>query len=275
MTLALLLRGLGTSYLQGAFAGYRAVSGPARSNGIDIGDFRSLQVQIASNMAASVSIGDLKDLEKQLREVSPALYQKFRRDIKRVGIPARDAVRKTFRSVNQFGPLGAPKRPGRTFDKFATSEVGRLSWYNSKILSANKAIDVNYKNRKARSDFQKLKAGADGTLSIVRVRVMAPAYVVADMAGKSGRAAKSTGQLSRQYEINLFGGPRVTRQHKINSDNVDNWIRNLNDKASNKGQGQPSRYGWPTMEKHAPKYRADTSKLLNETIAILNRKMSS
>jgi hypothetical protein len=273
VALAAILKGLGTSYLAGALSGFGSVSGPARANNINIGDFRRLQAQMTSNLAASVDLSDLKDLEKQLREVSPALYHKFRRDQKKLGVPAKDAVQKTFRNVNVNGPLKGPKRPGRRFDKMATSELGRLSWYASKLMSQDKAIDVNYKNRRAQADLSKLKLGADGTLSIVRVRVMAPAYVVADMAGKTGSAAKATGTLTRDYTINLFGRGVVTRRHRIDSDNVENWLRRMDDKASNSGQNSPSRYGWPTMEKHAPKYRADASKLLNETIATLSQRM--
>lgn len=276
MVFALILRGLGTSYLRGALAGHALVGGAARANGINIGDYRSLQAQMAGNLAASVEIADLKDLEKQLREVAPKMYQTFRRDIKRLGVPARDEVRRAFKQVDSFGPLGPPnskKRPGRMFDRMATSELGRLSWYSSKVLSPNKRIDVNYKNRNAARDFSKIKNGADGTLSIVRVRVMAPAYVVADMAGKSGRATQSSGTLSRPYQINLFGRGTVTRRHRIDADNVDNWISALNTQASNRGQDRASRYAWPAIQDHMPKYRANTSKLLNETIAILNMRM--
>lgn len=271
MVLALLLKGASASYLRGAFSGYSTVQGHALANGQTAGDFRRLQVEMGKNLSASVQITDLQDLQKQLRQVAPELYYKFRRDIKRVGVPARDAVRKEFRSINLNGPLGAPKRKGRTFDKFATSEVGRLSWYNSKVLSQNKAIDVNYKNRNARRDFQRIKTGVDGTLSIVRVRVMAPAYVVADMAGKSMSARTPDGGLSKQYQIDLFGRGRVTRRHKVSKDNVDNWIRQLD----TTGDGKASRYAWPAMDDHAPKYRANTSKLLNETIAILNQRMTN
>ena len=105
MTLALMLKGLGTSYLQGAFMGYNLVNGPARANNVNIGDFRRLQVQMASNLAASLEINDLKDLEKQMREIAPAMYHKFRRDQRKLGEPAKDAVQRTFKNVNQNGPL--------------------------------------------------------------------------------------------------------------------------------------------------------------------------
>lgn len=273
MALALIFKSIGTSYLAGATAGFGGVSSAARSKGINIGDYRNLQVQTAGNMAASVEISDLKDLERQMREVAPKLYQKLRRDIKRLGVPARDEVRKTFKQVNPNGPLGGPKRPGRAFDKMATSELGRLSWYSSRIMTQSRAIEAEYKNRNAKRDFQKIQSGADGTLSLVRVKVAAPAYVVADMAGKSMRAARPTGTLSREYQINLFGRGQVTRRHRIDGDNVENWIRQLDAQASNRGQNKPSRYAWPTLEKHMPEYRANTSKLLNETIRQLNQRM--
>lgn len=273
MALQALLGGMGASYLRGAFSGHRMVSSAASAHNINIGDFNQLQVQMGKNLAASVSITDFKDLEKQLRLIAPELLTKLRRDQKKLGEPARDAVQRTFKNINQSGPLKGPKRKGRRFDKMATSELGRLSWYSSKIISQDKAIDVHYKNRNASRDFAKIKNGADGTLSLVRVRIRAAAYIVADMAGKSGRATQASGTLSREYTINLFGKGIVTRRHKISNDNVENWIRTLNSNASNRGQNGPSRYGWPTMEKHAPKYRADTSKLLNQTIAMLNQRM--
>lgn len=273
MSLLALLKGAGVNYLRGAAAGYSLVNGPARANGQNPGDFRQLQMRMASNLSASVSISDFQDLERQLRAVAPELLREMRRNIKKVGVPARDAVRKEFRNINMSGPLGAPKRPGRTFDKFATSEVGRLSWYNSKSLNQNDAIQVNYKNRNANRDFQRIKNGADGTLSILRVKVMAPAYILADMAGKTGSASKSTGTLSRQYTINAFGKGRVTRQHRVNSDNVKKWIDTLNTEGG--GKGKASRFAWPAMEAHAPKYRADTSRILNTTIAILNQRIRS
>lgn len=273
MALALIFKSIGMSYLAGSTSGFGSVAAQAKSRGVSLGNYNNLQVQAISNLAGSVQISDLKDLERQMREVAPKLYQKLRRDIKRLGVPARDEVRKAFKQVNPSGPLGAPKRPGRTFDKMATSELGRLSWYSSRIMTKSKAIEAEYKNRNAKRDFQKIKSGADGTLSLVRVKIAAPAYIVADMAGKSMRAARRTGTLSREYTINLFGKGQVVRRHSIDGDNVENWIRQLNSQASNRGQNAPSRYAWPALQDHMPEYRANTSKLLNETIRQLNQRM--
>ena len=268
-----LMGGLAGLFMRGAATGYGAVNGAARGYGIKIGDFNNLMDLGISDKKAVVELADLKALEDALKDVGPSFHRKFKRDAKKVGEPTRDAVRKAFRQIGYMGPLGPAKRPGRRFDRFATSELGRLSWYNSRMMSENKSIDVNYKNRREGRALAQLQAAKDGTISIVRVRVMAPAYVVADMAGKSGKARQTTGTLTRPYRISLYGKRTVTRQHKINSDNVDNWIENLNSKSNAKQQDTPSRYGWPTMERHAPKFREDASKLLNESIAMLNRRM--
>ena len=88
MAIQALLAGMGMSYLRGALAGFSMVNNSAQAHGINIGDFRNLQVGMAQNLAASVEITDLKDLEKQLRQIAPALYSKLRRDIKKLGVPA-------------------------------------------------------------------------------------------------------------------------------------------------------------------------------------------
>lgn len=268
-----LMGGLAGLFMRGAATGYGAVNGAARGFGIKIGDFNNLMDLGTSDNKAVVELADLRALEEALKDVGPNFHRKFKRDARKVGEPARDAVRQTFRGISYFGPLGPPNRPGRRFDKFATSELGRLSWYNSRMMNEKKSIDVNYKNRREGKALADLQAAKDGTISIVRVRVMAPAYIMADMAGKSGKAKQMSGALTRPYRINLFGKGFVTRQHRINSENVDNWIDNLNSKSRGKLQGSPSRYAWPTMEKHAPKFREDASKLLNESIAMLNRRM--
>lgn len=275
MALSGIFAGLFTSYLRAAMSSYSSIGRMGATAGLTIGDFNNVFVSHLKNGTAYVDIADLIALENALKEVGPEFLKKFRRDAAKLGNPARDEIQRTFREINTQGPLGAPNRKNRRFDKFATSEVGRLSWYNSKIMSQNKAIDVNYKNRNSKKDQMKLASGQDAALSIVRVRVKAPAYIVADMAGKSMKARSVTGQLTRDYQINLFGKGIVTRRHRVNSDNVDNWIRELNSKADNKQQGQPSRYAWPTMVEFGPKHRENASRLLNETIFLINDKLAT
>lgn len=239
------------------------------------GSFQGATLASTSGDKGVLELANLKEIERELRNIGPEALRQFKKDAKKVGKPAVTSVRKAFRDVGEHGPLGAPKRRGRTYDKMYTKDgIGRLSWSSSRKIGGRSGIDVNYKNRKEGKALRDLQAAKDGTVSIVRVRVRAPAYVVADMAGKSNKAARVTGTLSREYQINLFGRGVVTRQHRINSNNVDNWIQALDRKAKG-GSGKPSRYGYPALIKHSPKFKQDMSQVLRSAINDINRRLES
>jgi hypothetical protein len=283
MLIAGIFSSLYATYLRGAATGFGNVRAVASGKRIAIGNFAALSIFKMDNRSAGFEVSNFIDLENQLKALGPEAIKQFRAKAKFIGEPARNAIERAFHNINGFGPLGPPKaratahRSGnlRTYDRMSTSDRGHLSWINARTMGANKAIQLNYKNRNAQKDFFKIRQGQDGALSIVRVKITAPAYIVADMAGKSNRARKGTGELSREYQINLFGRGVVTRRHKVNEDNVDNWIRALNSSASAKQKSSPSRYAWPTMLKYQPRHREKASKLLNETITMLNQRMQS
>lgn len=271
MAVAALFGSLGRSYLGGAVGGWGNIARIGAANGVRIGSMNALRDLGLTDAKAVVELPDLKALEMELKKFGPKMLTDFKRQAKNVGNPARDSVRKAFREVNSAGPLGAPKRKGRYYDKMDTSFVGRLSWHNARSISARRSIDVNYKNRNESKALRDLAAARDGTISIVRVRVRAPAYIVADMAGKSNSARKATGEMSREYRINLFNKGVVTRRHRVNVYNTENWISALNSKADKKGQSGASRYAWPAFEKHQKEFKKDISAVLNNTIQSMNR----
>ena len=203
------------------------------------------------------------------------MLRDFKRDARKIGDPAKKAIRQAFAEAGQYGPLGAPSRKGRYYDKMYTSFLGHLSWHNARAYANRRGIDVNYKNRREGKALQSLKASQDGTISIVRVVVRPPAFIVADMAGKSNRARKSPGELTKSYRINLFNKGIVTRRHRVNADNTRNWILRLNAEAQGSGQTRPSRYAWPAAEGHLPKARKDASFLMDRTINEINRMLGA
>lgn len=246
----------------------------ARSANPSIGNFNALRDLNLSDKKTVIELSNLKHLERTLREVSPKMLRDFKRDARRVGDPARKAISKAFADAGSAGPLGDKKRKGRYYDRMDTSFLGHLSWHNAKAFAKRRGIEVNYKNRNENRALQKLKASQDGTISIVRVVVRPPAFIVADMAGASNKARKGPGELSREYRINLFNRGTVTRRHRIDIYNTENWIDNLNSKARGKGQSRPSRYAWPAAEDHLPKARKDASEIMNRTIVEINRLLS-
>ena len=219
----------------------------------------------------TIQLANLAALERELKAIGPQVLRQFKKDAKLVGKPAVTAVRKAFRGVNEMGPLGAPKRKGRTFDRMYTQN-GRISWTAARKVGGRSGIDVNYKNRKEGKALAALKAAQDGTVSIVRIRVRAPAFVVADMAGVSKRASRS-GTKTRPYQINAFGRGLITRTHTINKQNVDNWLDKLN--SGSMAAKKPSRYAYPAISKHSAAFKADVTKVLKNAVVTVNRRLES
>jgi hypothetical protein len=96
---------------------------------------------------------------------------------------------------------------------------------------------------------------------------------LADMAGRKKNAMYSNGRYrTRPYTIDLFGRGLVVRTHRISVENSDRFIQNLRNAKSAKSN-VPSRYAYPALEKHSPKFRENVSKLINEVVAQTNQRL--
>jgi hypothetical protein len=278
LLLASVFGSLQRSYLSGAVGGWSRIA--ARS-AMAIGNFNSATELNASASKATVELKDLKALEQQLKEFGPDALRTFKRNARRVGTPARDALRSVFRSVGTAGPLGSPRRPGRRYDKMATSYNGRLSYMTSYIRNySSKGIDINYKNRNEGRALQQLKTAKDGTISVVRLLVKAPAFIVADMAGKSNSSRIVSGPV-REYKTNLFGRGVVQANDAMRQmtparyEARAKWLQALDRQAHNRRQNKASRYAWPTMENYMSKHKVNVATLLNEVIADTNKRLGN
>lgn len=237
-------------------------------------DFNQLYAKVINDTKSGIEFKDLNNLQTVLKDLDPTLFSKFKREATKLGAPARKAVNNEFKQF-RVGPLGpAKRRKGertvtRLFDRMDT--FGRLSWAESR--SKRNIVDVNYKGKITSKNLNNpaVRAG-DKTLSLIRVRVRGAAYVVADMAGRSGKVTQPTGAESRPYDIHLFGRGTVRRTHKINAENVSNWLEKLNAKSSQK---RASRFAWPAIIAHGPEYRKNFSGILSQYIAETNRKLNA
>lgn len=279
-----LLVGLARSYLAGAVSGWGKVSSYA-----DVGSFDLARV-FGSGEKATIELTDLAALERKLRDVAPDLFTKMKQKARNVGVPARNEIRDAFSRVGPNGPFGPrkvnPSKPWATaernarrfYDGFNTinGDNGRLSWpKNYFTINSNAAIDVNYKNRKASSDFSKLRNGMDATLSVVRVRVKKAPLILIDMAGRKKTAMYSAGKYrTRPYQIDLFGRGIVTRTHRINAQNSNDFVERLS-KSKYRMSTKASRYAYPAFEKHSPKFVGGMEKIINEVVAETNRRLKA
>ncbi len=276
MLFASIFGNLGRSYLFGAASGYGKIQSIARQRGINIAAFNMARDLNITDAKSVVELPNLKALEAMLKETGPTALRDFKRKARQIGVPARNEMRKTFRGVGIFGPLGAPKRIGRMNDKMATDyNRGRLS-YSRGFLDANtsRGIDVNYKNRNENKALAQLATAKDGTISIVRIKISSGPLIVADMAGKTSNKRLRNGQLVRSYQTNLFGRGvvqatdrmRMVTQRRYNARTT--WLDALDSKVRG-----ASRYAWPAMTDYMPKHKVNVSRLLNETIAQINKKL--
>jgi hypothetical protein len=96
------------------------------------------------------------------------------------------------------------------------------------------------------------------------------------MAGR-GNSMYSEGRgRTREYQINAFGRGVITRTHRINRDNSDLFVENLQ-RARGAGEtaGKPSRYAYPAFIKHQPTFRNNFDKLLQDVVAATNRRLGN
>jgi hypothetical protein len=257
---------LQAAFLAGASRGATTAASMISSGNVARVSYDQLYAKAISGIKTGLDVKDLRNLEIMLRKFEPEMLAKFKKDSTKLGDEARKAVNKSFRDVDSKGPLGAPKRKNRNFDKMYTQngrDQNRLTWAESR--SKRNSVDVNYKSRTPASVKKQMWA-TDKTISVIRVRVRGAAYVLADIA-KNPRQAN--GSMSRPYMINRYGRGLVPGQHRISETNVSNWLSKLTDKG-----GSPSRYAWPAFIKHAPKYQAEFSGILNNIVSETNRRLS-
>lgn len=283
MALQAALGFLGRSYLMGGAQGFRDVQNYIQQAGAgNIGSFNAVQDLGLSDAKAVVELSDLVDMSRVLKELGPKAFNNFKKRQRDLGKPAQRELRQAFGRIGIHGPLGSPKRPGRRYDKMYTNqERGHLSFARARVvLNTAKGIDINYKDRRASKNLSQLKAAKDGTISVVRLRVRAPALIVADMAGKSNKARKSVGDRTRAYETDLFGRGVVNRDrgHVITADRrraITTWLDALDSQAKASKQNNASRYAWPTMEDYMPEHRRGASRIFNETIQQINNALGN
>jgi len=204
-----------------------------------------LQFQIAtfgSSQASNLSVTDVRNLQRRLKEIDPMLRTQLLRDAKAVAAPTVSAVKSAIGSVT---PNSGMLRPG-----------ARLNW--------NNAIDAKGRSHKlmdVKPQFRTSESGRSNTTSLVRVKVGNPAVTLADMGGRSGRY-RNAGYKGSGYtrEYSYKGG---TRRHKVNGQ-----FRGIEEKIG----GSASRFVWPAAERSIPAAREAIEKILRDAFTRINSK---
>jgi hypothetical protein len=187
-----------------------------------------------------ILVTDVRQLQRKLKEIDPNLRKHLLRDVKGVGKKAESKIKSAI-------PTISPLR--------ASNSSGRLAW-NSQVNSKGQMVAAN----KTQVQFRTSGSGRSATTSLVAVKVVAPMTIIADIAGRSGRA------MNQGYR-----GSGYTRQFMRNGVMVRMRLNGQGDGMIKKLGGGASRFVWPALIQDKPQLEAEVRAVLDRYMAIANR----
>lgn len=208
------------------------------------------QLPILGTGKPTYSVGDIRQLQKNLRDIEPELKRQFVRDIKKIGKAAQKPIVKAIRQVQP--PSGMRFNYGKT------------GW--GREIAADKT--------KVR--FRTQAGGKSLTTSLVSVRLESPAANILDMAGRSGRSTgggyKNSGR-TREFTRRDKYGNIHTMTRAVSRQAGAKFVQRLNQSAGIQ-QSQASRMAWPAVERDLPQFEKQIDAIIRDYYRIANRKFS-
>lgn len=207
------------------------------------------QLPILGTQKASYSVKDIRQLQKNLREIEPGLRSQFVKEIKVVGREAQKPIKAAIRQVQ---PL-----TGMRFN------YGATGWGRGKPIDSTTVR------------FRTQAGGKSLTTSLVSVRLNSAAVNIMDMAGRSGR---SVGQGKRNSGMTpvvrrTASGDLVAYARRTPIEAGRKFIANLNG-AAGIVKRNASRIAWPAVEKDLPDFEKRIDSIIQNYYRVANRKFS-
>jgi hypothetical protein len=203
---------------------------------------------------------DYKQVIKQLKLIDPTQAKQLKRRYREIGGPAQKSVRDEILTIGSKGPIPDTKRKNRISNGMLHG--GRTGWGTNYGSTGGPVSGVKrYPYQSVL--LQTLERAKKGQTGIVRLVVRSAATVLTDLAQNyRGRS------LSRPYNIRLFGGPEISRQHKITYFSVGSFIRKLGavKKKSLKGK---SRNVYPGFDKSIPAVKIKAEMAIREAVKFI------
>jgi len=203
---------------------------------------------------------DYKQVIKQLKLIDPTQAKQLKRRYREIGGPAQKSVRDEILTIGSKGPIPDTKRKNRISNGMLHG--GRTGWGTNYGSTGGPVSGVKrYPYQSVL--LQTLERAKKGQTGIVRLVVRSAATVLTDLAQNyRGRS------LSRPYNIRLFGGPEVSRQHRITYFSVGSFIRKLGaiKKKSLKGK---SRNVYPGFDKSIPAVKIKAEMAIREAVKFI------
>lgn len=181
-----------------------------------------------------ISVLDVRELQKRMRDIEPRLRTQFVRDIKKIGKPLESQIKA---GIGTIKPLSGMLK-----------DTGRLGW------------GVGVAPDKTLIQFRTSAGGKSLTTTLLRIKVQSPGTVLVDMAGRSGRFI---GQGRRNDNASAS-----EKRRNANPAKGQAFIRSLNEKNG----ASPSRRVWPSAEQSLPAVRREVEVVLANAFRYFNMK---
>jgi hypothetical protein len=198
--------------------------------------------------AFKMDADDIRNLQRDLREIEPSLLKEFRRELKAIAKPVNQQIKA---NIPKVAPLSGMS---------AISNQGRLRWASpgARGITSGKVKSSATNSTTVSSS---LKSGARSlTASLLSIRINNPSAAMADMAGRKGGGGRQG--MSREYTYRKRNGDIVKRKHSVTTQGQI-MIQKLG--------GKPSRYGWAALEAKFDQVQAEVNKVIDKYYKIANR----
>lgn len=197
---------------------------------------------------ASYSVKDIRQLQRNLKEIEPRLRAQFVKEIKVVGREAEKPIKSAIRKVQ---PLS-----GMRFN------YGNTGWGKDKPIDSTTVR------------FRTQAGGKSLNTSLVSVRLNSAAVNIMDMAGRSGRSI-GQGKRSSGYTPvvrRTADGSLIAYVRRTPYDAGKKFIANLN-AAAGIVKRAASRIAWPAIEKDLPNFEQRIDGIVQNYYRVANRKI--
>jgi len=182
--------------------------------------------------ANDISVLDVRELQKRMRDAGPNFRAEFMRDVKDIAKPLESKIKSTIRGIE---PLSGFRK-----------DRGRLGWGTAT------AVD------KTLVQFRTSMGGRSLTTTLLRIKIFSPAVIIMDMAGRSG---KHIGEGRRNDN-----SPPTTRRRNANRNKGEAFIASLNREIG----GRASRFIYPAAEDSLPELSQKTQRVLDDAMRRFN-----
>lgn len=207
-----------------------------------------MQFPILGIQKASYSVKDIRQLQKNLREIEPGLRAQFIKEVKTVGKAAETPIKAALRQVRPLSGM--------------IEHYGATSWDHGK---------KPYDSTTVR--FRTQAGGKSMTTTLVSVRINSAAANIMDMAGRSGRSIGKGKQGSGRTPVirRTADGGLVAYARRTTYEAGKKFVANLN-AAAGIVKRAASRIAWPAVEKDLPNFEQSIDKIIQNYYRVANRK---